>query len=199
MGRYQSMANTTHPDGYWTQICHHPPSWSTAIFWSQCTNPNSCSKCRSTCGKNKSLDLEFLICALVALFLFWVNSFQWFGFRQTFYLSNILHKHHQYGHLLSHKTLPRKRLIHCPEWHLGNAEPLSRATLLICARAAWQNAANWSEWPPPIYTNARFGKFAHFGDVKYSSSKKQKNWMISHRSFWNWHWKEFYQVSWCMK
>ena len=84
-------------------------------------------KCLSTCGKNKSMDFVFLICALVALFLFWVNSFQWSGFRQTFHLSNNLHKHHQYGHLLSHKPLPRKRLIHCPEWHLGNAEPLSQS------------------------------------------------------------------------
>ena len=122
------------------------------------------------------MDFEFLICAFVALFLFWVNSFQWSGFRQTFHLSNNLHKHHQYGHLLSHKPLPRKRLIHCPEWHLGNAEPLSQSDTANMRPSGVAICNQLVESDHPLYIQMPGLADLPFGDVKYSSSK---NWVIS--------------------
>ena len=96
-GTIQAWLSPPTPKTAEIQICSHLTIMIPNIYSRITQIPIHVQKCRSTCGKNKSLDFVFLICAFVALFLFGVNSFQWFGFKHIFHLSNNLHKHHQPG------------------------------------------------------------------------------------------------------
>ena len=76
------------------------------------------------------------------------------------------------ANLLSHKTLPRKRPIPCPEWHLGICWALVQSdTANMRPKRRGNMQANWSKWPPSIYTMPGLANLL-FGDVKYSSSRK---------------------------